>query len=171
MTGALMSGCSQNHPTDDVSAGIYELTVAADADACSPTRAVGSMGPVGVVVRGTAIDAPVPDVASPTLLTAPRVILNADSFHAETNRRIPGCADAFVHEEWTLLESTGAGFELLHTQLWTGMSGCDVAADVMPGAPAADCQSERRLRYDLMEVCAEPCRLFLDASGSVSCSC
>lgn len=164
-------GCGQNHPSDEVAAGIYELTVIAESDACSPSRAVGAMGPVAVVTRGSAIDAPVPDVGDASLLTAPRVVLAADAFHAETNRRIPSCEGSFVHEEWTLLDATSEGFELLHTQEWHGLEGCEAAGTVMPGAPAADCMAERRLRYDLAEACAAPCRLVLDATAAVACSC
>lgn len=168
---ALMVGCSQAHPSDEVEAGIYDLTVFADSEACSPSRAVGPMGPVAVLVEGSAIDAPVPDLASPSLLTAPRVTLTGESFHAETNRRVPGCDDTFVHEEWTLIESSRDGFELLHSQEWHGLAECEAAPATMPGAPSADCMSERRLRYELAEPCAAPCRLILGAAGALSCSC
>ncbi|MEZ4339720.1 MAG: hypothetical protein R3B82_24130 [Sandaracinaceae bacterium] len=128
------------------------------------------MGSVAVLVDGSSIDAPVPDVSSASLLGAPRVTLTGDAFHAETNRRVPGCENTFVHEEWTLLESGRDGFELLHAQEWHGLAECEAAATLMPSAPAADCMSERRLRYDLAEACPTPGRLFLGADGAVSCS-
>lgn len=167
---ALMVGCSQSHPSDAVAPGIYELTVVADADACSPSRLVGAMGPVAVLVRGTALDAPVPDLRAPAALTAPRVVLDADAFHAETNRRIPDCAGAFVHEEWTLLEARGTGFEILHREEWRGLEGCGALA-AMPEAPAADCTSDRRLRYELAQACPSSCRMILAAGEVLTCSC
>lgn len=166
----LAVGCSQSIPSDDVRAGIYELSVEAEADACSPTRAVGSMGPVAVLVRDGAIDAPVPDL-SDSLLTAPRVVLAGEAFHAETNRRVDGCDGAWVHEEWTLLESSGGTFDVVHRQQWQGLDGCASPMERMPGAPEADCTSERRLRYELTELCDAPCRLVLEATGDVVCSC
>ncbi len=166
----LLVGCGQTHPTDAITAGIYELTVQREIDACSPARAVGSMGAVAVLVRGGVVDAPVPEL-SDTLLTAPRVTLDPSTMHADTNRRVPGCDAAWVHEEWTVLESTNTSFELLHSQQWEGLETCDLPGERLEGAPAANCMSERRLRYDLTEVCAEPCRLFLAAEGELICSC
>jgi len=166
----LAAGCSQSIPTDDVRPGIYELSVEAERDACSPTRAVGSMGAVAVLVRDGAIDAPVPELAD-TLLTAPRVVLAGEAFHTETNRRLPGCEGAWVHEEWTLLESTGDRFDVLHRQQWQGLGACAAPMEAMPGAPEADCMSERRLRYELDELCDAPCRLVLEATGDVVCGC
>jgi len=172
MMGALLLlvGCSQNHVTDSITAGIYELTVEREVDGCSPTRAVGSMGPVAVLVRDGSIDAPVPELAD-TFLTAPRVTLDSNYLHAETNRRVAGCESAWVHEEWTVIESANASFELLHTQRWQGLDACELSGDRLESAPASDCMSERRLRYDLNEVCAEPCRLRLASEGGVACSC
>ncbi len=168
---ALMAGCAQAHGTDDVAQGIYELTIEHGADACSPARPVGAMGAVAVLVEGDAIDAPVPD-ADATPLASPRVRLTAEAgFHAETNRRVTGCEGAWVHEEWTILESGAEGFALSHFQRWEGLSSCVEGAVTMPGAPAGDCESERRLGYALSEACAAPCALRLTDIASVECAC
>lgn len=165
-----VAGCAQTHATEDVVPGIYELMAEPEVDACSPSRAVGAMGPVAVLVEDGAIDAPVPEMEGP-LLTAPRVVLSPRaSFHAETNRRIDGC-DAFVHEEWTVIDADEGAFELLHTQEWVGLESCGDAATIMPGAPEADCDSERVLRYTLDSPCLAPCRLILGDAGSLSCAC
>src|SRR5690606_18048511 len=116
---------------------------ASEVDACSPSRPVGAMGPVAVLVEGAAIDAPVPDVAA-SLLASPRVRLTRDAaFHAETNRRVPGCEGAWVHEEWTILDSSRARFDILHHQAWQGLASCIEPDLTMPGAPVADCESNR----------------------------
>lgn len=165
-----MVGCAQAHATDEVQPGIYELRVEADAEACSPSRATGAMGSVGVLVEDGVIDAPVPELEMAEL-TAPRVELAPHaSFHAETNRRVPGC-DAWVHEEWTVMASDAEGFEVLHMQDWTGLADCAGAPERMAGAPEADCTSERRLHYALASACRAPCRLVLAAGGAVDCAC
>jgi len=163
-------GCTAAHPSDEVRTGIYELIAEPEADGCTPMRTAGPLGPVGVLVREGAVDAPVPSVGG-ALVTAPRVQLAPSaSYHAETNRRVPGCDSAFVREEWTLMESTGEGFELLHRQRWEGLEGC-AAASAMPEAPELDCTSERRLRYALSTLCDAPCALRLDLSGALVCAC
>ncbi len=172
ITLALSSfGCASAHPSAEVAPGIYELSASADTDACSPHRAVGVMGEVAVLVEAGAVDAPVPDMDAP-LLVAPRVRLApGQSYHSETNRRIPGCESAWVHEEWTMLQGGAEGFRVLHTQEWQGLAACAGARDVMPGAPEADCRSERVLDYALSSVCRAPCRLLLGDTDSVVCSC
>jgi hypothetical protein len=168
---AALVGCAQVHVSDEVQPGIYELTIEREVDACSPTRPVGAMGAVGVLVERGSIDAPVPD-SDFGLLTTPRVRLTADhGFHAETNRRIPGCESAFVHEAWTVMGSSARGFELVHRQSWHGLGACADAVATMPSAPAQDCESERRLRYDLASSCPAPCSLRLSAGSELACSC
>ena len=167
---AVLMGCSQAHPTDAITAGIYELTVERETEACSPARAVGAMGPVAVLVRDGVVDAPVPSLGD-TLVTAPRVALDPTTLHSETNRVLSDCETAWVHEEWTILESSGARFELLHTQDWQGLATCADLDTPALDRPANDCMSERRLRYELSEVCAAPCRLFLTADDELTCSC
>jgi hypothetical protein len=163
-------GCAQAHGTDEVQPGIYELRIETEADACSPSRAVGAMGAVPVLVEDGALDVPVPEVEAP-LLTVPRVRLAPSaSFHAEADRRLEGC-DGAVHEEWTVLESGAEGFEVLHTQRWENLAGCADARERVPSAPEADCTSERRLRYDLEGACLAPCRLRLVAGGTIECRC
>lgn len=173
-TAALLcAACSQSYGPDTVSTGIYDLTIRSESDACAPSRATGAMGPVAVLVEGELIDAPVPEVDGAPL-TAPRVRLRPDaSFHAETNTRIPGCESAWVHEEWTLTEGASHRFELLHTQRWNGLAACPSAQDVMPQAPASDCESERHLDFTLAQACNAPCSLGLrlDAPGGVACAC
>ncbi|MEC7519633.1 MAG: hypothetical protein VYE22_07205 [Myxococcota bacterium] len=164
-------GCASAHPSDEVAPGIYELSASADSDACSPLRAIGAMGEVAVLVEGGAVDAPVPDTDAP-LLVAPRVRLSpSQSYHAETNRRVPGCEAAWVHEEWTMLEGGADGFRVLHTQEWQGLADCAAARDAMPGAPDGDCRAERVLDYALQSACHAPCRLVLGEADSVACSC
>lgn len=167
----LFAGCAQAHVADEVAPGIYDLTIERELDACSPARPVGVMGPVAVLVERGAIDAPVPD-ADPSPLLSPRVRLEPDAFfHAETNRRVPGCDGAWVHEEWTALEPNRSGFVITHFQRWHGLASCAGASDAMPGAPATDCESERHLRYELAEACVAPCRLRLTSASTVACAC
>lgn len=166
-----VAGCTQAHVPDEVAPGIYELTIEQALDACSPSRPVGAMGSVAVLVDEGALDAPVPD-ADLGPLASPRVRLTPDrEFHAETNRRVTGCEGAWVHEEWTLLESGTAGFAIRHLQEWQGLSSCVDGAITMPGAPVADCQSERQLEYRLAETCAAPCSLRLTSASSIECAC
>lgn len=167
---AVAMGCAQAHVTDEVQPGLYELAIERELDACSPMRAAGVMGPVGVLVERGTIDAPVPDTDL-SLLTAPRVRLAPSAgYHAETNRRVAGCEGAFVHEEWTVVESSAQSFTLTHLQRWEGLERCaDVTTD-LPGAPARDCASERRLRYDLAASCGAPCAIRLTPSG-LACTC
>lgn len=163
-------GCAEAHGTDSVQPGIYELRVEPEIDGCSPTRAIGSMGPVGVLVESGAIDAPVPDIDAP-ILAAPRVRLTpSTSFHRETNRRIEGC-DGWVHEEWTLTTSNADGFSLLHTQRWENLIACSSGRARMPSAPEVDCTAERILRYELSGACVAPCTLRLTAGEAVRCHC
>ncbi len=168
---ALSSGCAAAHGTDEVAPGIYALTIEGELDACSPTRPVGAMGDVAVIADRGIIDAPVPD-ADVSLLISPRVRLaETADFHAETNRRIPGCDGAFVHEEWTVLDASASTFTIAHSQAWQGLAGCADPSAVMPGAPAADCSSERRLHYQLGESCLAPCALRLTTGSTVACVC
>ena len=170
MTSVALVGCSQSHPSEEIAPGIYDLTVQSETEACSPPRAVGAMGRVAMLVHDGAIDAPVPEIDD-TVLTAPRVVLAPTaSFHSETNRRLSGCGGAWVHEEWTVLESDGTTFDLLHTQQWQDLASCG-GAETVRDAPSADCRSERRLRYDLAEACAAPCRLVLAIGPAIACSC
>ena len=165
----LLCGCAQAHGTDDVAQGIYELTIERGLDACSPVRPAGAMGAVAVLVEEGAVDAPVPD-ADVAPLASPRVRLAPESaFHAETNRRVTGCEGAWVHEEWTMLDSSAEGFTIQHLQSWEGLSSC--ASITMPGAPTADCESERQLSYRLAERCVAPCSLRLTSTATVECAC
>lgn len=167
---ALVSGCAAAHGTDEVAQGIYALTIESELDACSPTRPVGAMGDVAVLVDHGAIDAPVPDTNVVELIS-PRVRLARDDFHAETNRRIPGCDAAFVHEEWTVLDPRDGTFTIAHSQDWQGLAGCADPSAAMPGAPSADCTSERELHFALVESCLAPCALRLGAGLAVTCAC
>lgn len=164
-----LAGCASAHESDAVAPGIYELTIERELDACSPMRPAGTMGTVAVLVERGAIDAPVPD-AEPDLLASPRVRLTPEGlYHAETNRRVPGCEGAWVHEEWTVLDPRASSFAIAHLQRWEGLTSCASAA--MPSAPSADCESERILRYDLAERCAAPCSLRLTAASILECAC
>ena len=163
------SGCADAHEPEGVAPGLYELTVQTDLDACTPMRPTGSMGPVAVLVEGTTLDVPVPD-AEATVLTAQRVRLSPDSsFHAETNRHITGCDGAWVHEEWTVMDTHDEGFDLLVHQDWQGLESCTSA--VREPVPAADCSSERTMGYRLRAACYEPCSLQLTGAGEIACSC
>jgi hypothetical protein len=167
----VLAGCASAHGSDEVEAGIYELTIESELDACSPLRPVGAMGAVAVLVDGGAIDAPVPD-AEALLLASPRVRLAPDGlFHAETNRRVSGCDGAWVHEEWTVVEPSAEAFAISHLQRWEGLASCADPSVLMPGAPGADCSSERLLRYSLAERCLAPCSLRLTSTSTVACAC
>ncbi|MCZ7681068.1 MAG: hypothetical protein M5U28_20680 [Sandaracinaceae bacterium] len=167
----LAAGCTQAHEPGEVATGIYELTIARGLDACSPSRPVGAMGSVAVLVDEGGLDAPVPD-ADLGPLASPRVRLSQDrEFHAETNRRVTGCDGAWVHEEWTLLDSGTRGFAITHLQEWRGLSSCVEGAVTMPGAPVGDCESERELEYRLAESCEAPCSLRLTSAASIECAC
>lgn len=163
-------GCSSAHPTDEVRTGIYMLEIEADNDACTPQRSHGSLGEVVVLGRDGSVDAPVPAIGDSPLV-APRVqLMPAESFHRATNRQIQGCDGAWVHDEWTLMDQDGDGFELLHTQRWEGLASCVPSAE-MPEAPEVDCESTRRLQYQLRTACEAPCTVSLDTTGQILCSC
>lgn len=173
---AALTGCASAHASDEVAPGIYELTIERELDACSPMRPAGAMGDVAVLVDGGAIDAPVPDApiagAGALSFASPRVRLAPEGlFHAETNRRVPGCEGAWVHEEWTVLDPSAERFVISHLQRWEGLASCVDARIEMPGAPAGDCESERRLRYDLAQSCPAPCALRLTAASTIECAC
>ena len=168
--GTMMVGCAQAHAPEDVASGIYELTIESATEACSPSRAIGTMGAVAVLAVDGSIDAPVPDIEAP-LLVAPRVRLTPGLYHSETNRRVSGCEGAWVHEEWTVIDASAEGFDLMHTQEWQGLAGCGDARVATPSTPDGDCMSERILRYGLSTECRAPCTLQLTAAGGVECSC
>ncbi|MGE0791891.1 MAG: hypothetical protein AB7S26_39825 [Sandaracinaceae bacterium] len=162
-------GCAVAHPSDEVRTGIYELTVETMTDDCSPQRAAGDLGMVAVLVRDGAIDAPVPETDL-SLFTAPRVELTPGrSYHFETNRRLTGCDGAWVHEEWTMMDSDGTVFEVDHSQDWEGVSSCVPAEG--SSVPSVDCAVDRHLRYALDTACDAPCSLSIDASGALICGC
>lgn len=165
----LLVGCASSHATDEVASGIYELTIERELEDCAPARPTGAMGAVAVLAGDDVIDAPVPDAPTSALL-APRVRLLAErAFHAETNRPIAGCDGAWVHETWTVMSSADGSFELANAQRWEGVASCldHGAANV----PAADCRSERSLRYALRESCVAPCELVLAEDAQVACAC
>ncbi|AKF08012.1 hypothetical protein [Sandaracinus amylolyticus] len=161
-------GCSAAHEPRDVATGIYDLRVRGEVDACSPSRATGEMGLVGIVSGSGVVNVGVPDVTS---LAMSRVSLAATAgFHSEAITAIEGCDGASVRRAWTLLETTSSGFGLAMTEEWTGLAGCDAARDRMPAAPESDCRAERVLDYSLMETCEAPCAVRVSA-GVVGCSC
>ena len=87
-----------------------------------------------LALPSSGMDAPVPD-AEALLLASPRVRLAPDGlFHAETNRRIPGCEGAWVHEEWTVVEPSASAFAISHLQRWEGLASC---ADPSPRSGTA----------------------------------
>lgn len=163
----LLAGCASAHTPEQIGSGIYDLRIEGDVEDCAPARPTGAMGAVAVLVEDEAIDAPVPDAPTAPLL-APRVRLTPESaFHVETNRNLPSCAGAWVHETWTVMSTASEAFELAHTQAWQGVESCADASAV----PAADCRSERHFRYTLRTACAAPCTLVLAADDTVACSC
>lgn len=165
-TGLL--GCAAAHEAREVGSGIYDLTVHGDVDACSPTRATGAMGEVGIVVEADVLNVAVPDGVAEHLA---RVSLaRADGFSTEVHVDVEGCPGAQLHRVWSVLDSSDDRFEVGFSQSWTGITGCDAARLTMPAAPSADCTAEQVLEYTLTTPCASPCEVRIVA-GAPACAC
>lgn len=165
---ALAVGCSAAHEPLEVGSGIYDLTVRGEVDRCSPARATGAMGRVGVVSASGLVNLAAPETSSVSL---GRVSLSArDGFHTEAEIAIPGCEGATLRRAWTIVDSRGGDFAVALTEEWSGVGGCAAAREAMPGAPDADCRADRLLDYRLMEPCAAPCAVHIGA-GDAICAC
>lgn len=159
--GVLAVGCSTTHSATEVSSGIYDLTVAREADACSPSRRTGSAGVVGVVASA--------DVVNVGTLDGARVSLSqANGFHNVFEGALDGCPDARVRREWTILGSTPDGFTMAYAESWSGLGACPAIAT--DSAPERDCRADLVLDYRQMAACEAPCEVRLGASGP-SCAC
>ncbi len=159
--GVLAAGCSSTHSATTVSSGIYDLTVARELDACSPSRATGRTGAVGVVATD--------DVVNVGAIDGTRISLSqANGFHGEFEAAIPACPTARLRREWTILGSSAEGFTMAYAETWSGLDGCGAVA--MPSAPSHDCRADLVLDYRRTTACEAPCEVSLDASGP-SCSC
>lgn len=164
----VLVGCSSAHEARAVSSGIYELTARGDADACSPSRATGAMGLVGIVSTAGVVNVGVPDVASHTLA---RVSLAPSrGFHAESVLPLAGCEGGEVRRAWTILDTSSTGFSMQLSEEWTGVAGCAGVRALMPAAPEADCRADRVLEYRLMEACEAPCEVRI-VEGGAACFC
>lgn len=165
---ATLVGCSSAHEARDVASGVYELTARGDADACSPSRATGGMGLVGIVSTAGVVNVGVPDVQSHSLA---RVSLAATAgFHAESVLALEGCERGEVRRAWTILETSSLGFSMQLSEEWTGVAECAGVRELMPAAPESDCRAERVLEYRLMEACEAPCQVRIVESGA-ACVC
>lgn len=164
-----LSGCSSAHQAVDVGSGIYALTVSGDSDACSPVRATGAMGNVGVVSQDDVLNLSVPDL---DLESSMRVSLSRSTgFHDERSEALPTCTDATLDRSYTVVSSDGARFTVVYTETWRGLASCGTAMrSVMPAAPLADCRADLVLDYRLDTECRSPCELQITADGA-TCSC
>ena len=165
----LLAGCSSAHESVDVGSGTYELTVSGESDACSPLRATGAMGIVGVVAIDDVLNLSVPDVGTETSL---RVSLSRSTgFHEERTEDLPTCTAGTLERTYTALAVDGTHFTVGYTETWHGLSTCGTAMrSVMPMAPTADCRADLVLDYRLDSECRAPCELQISASGA-TCAC
>jgi hypothetical protein len=161
----LFAGCANAHTPGALETGVYDLMIEVDVESCAPARPTGAMGPVGVIVDGDAIDAPVPDDAGDP--TSAHIVFTPErSFFVETDRDITSCDGAWASEVWSVTDADNDSFEISHLQTWFGVESCVGASE----APATDCRSERRFRYTLRTPCPAPCELAA-VGDRATCSC
>ena len=165
-----LSACAGAHEPTNVGTGIYELTVHGELDACSPMRATGSMGRVGVVSSGGVLNLGVPNDA---LIGADaRVSLaQSDGWSDAVEESLRSCTEATLRREWSVVRGDGDSFELVYAEEWRGLDTCGAAMrSIMPAAPATDCRAELVLDYHRVQRCEAPCEVRIDAGGA-SCAC
>ena len=161
--------CSAAHRSTEVSPGIYDLTIRGEVDACSPARATGSMGEVGVAVTSGVLSLAVPDAIEVDPL---RVSLSRDGgWHGEATVPLDGCVGATLERSWTVVDSGELRFSVAYREAWRGIEGCGEAMHLLlPEAPTADCTADLVLEYELMEACAAPCEVGVSFEG-IACVC
>lgn len=165
-----LAGCSSTHETIDATTGVYDLSIASEADPCSPMRATGPMGAMGVIQQGAVLTVTAPDLTS----TAPLLLslTGETGFAEDRTEALAPCTNATLDRSYTVVGANASGFDVAYHESWTGLSTCGAAMRyVMPAAPTSDCSADLVLHYRLASPCASPCRLQLGLDGSAACHC
>lgn len=165
----LFAGCSSAHGTDAPQAGIYDLSVRGELDRCSPTRATGAIGAVGLVTAGDVLSVSVPDPTRGTML---QVSLSRPlGYHDASSVVLRGCSGATLERTFTILDTTSDAVSVAYREAWTGMDTCgDLMRAIMPAAPLGDCEAELVLDYQLTEACGASCEVAVLPDGP-ACLC
>jgi len=165
-----LAGCAATHgPEEAIASGVYDLTIRSALDDCSPSRLTGSVGEVPVVSQDGLLSVPVPDRDdTPALEVARRVtLLEEEGFHFASVGGMEGCPTATERHAWTVVARSEDTFEVEHCQRFEGLAGCGA----MEGAPEADCEAVRDLRFTLRTRCDAPCELTWSPGAGVACTC
>jgi hypothetical protein len=165
-----LAACGSSHETITATSGVYELSIASEHDACSPTRATGPMGTAGVVATTNELTITAPDLSASTPML---VGLDSASSYAEQRTETLGaCPSATLVRTYSVVTSNPSGLDVAYTETWQGLASCTPAMRaMMPAAPAIDCHASLLMHYRLNTPCAAPCQLWVNADASTSCSC
>jgi hypothetical protein len=164
-----LSSCASAHDTSEPQAGIYDLSAHGELDACSPARATGMIGAVGVVSSGDVLSLAAPDPTRGTML---HVSLSRPAgYHDTSSVALRGCTAATLERTFTVLDASDTAIRVAYHEQWTGIETCgDAMRSLMPAAPLTDCEADLVLDYQLTEACGATCEVGLSASGP-SCLC
>ncbi len=163
-------GCSSTHETLSATSGVYDLTVAGERDACSPTRLTGPMGTAGVVSHGALLTLAVPDLVSNTPMLL--ALNSATGYADERTDTLAPCTGATLARGYSVISTSASGIDVAYHESWSGMSTCGAAMRaIMPAAPSADCSADLVLHYRLATTCAAPCQILVTADGATACHC
>jgi hypothetical protein len=165
----LSAGCTSAHGSSEPQAGIYDLSVRGEVDRCSPTRATGTMGAVGLATAGDVLSFSAPDPTRGSML---QVSLSRPlGYHDESTVNLRGCSGATLDRSFTIVSSDESSISVAYRERWIGIDTCgDAMRAIMPAAPATDCEAELTLDYALTEACGETCEVGILATGP-ACLC
>jgi hypothetical protein len=173
IASAMIFGCNIDQPASDFSpadvpTGVYQVTIATDADTCSPARFVGS----GNVLLSGGGGQLVLQAYSPTNTFT--FTLAADQDYAEELTTLvpcPGQAGDTVSIELALIAATADHVEVAVNQTWELASTCN-GGTFNAVVPSTSCGAAQTFTYDLTQACAAPtCTQDPSGSGVPSCAC
>lgn len=163
-------GCGSTHEPLSATTGVYDLTIAGEADACSPMRMTGPMGTAGVVQQGAVLTLSVPDLTNSALMLVS--LDSASSFSDERMDTLASCTNATLARSYSVVAHDAGGFDVAYHESWSGLSTCGAAMRVlMPAAPSTDCSADLVMHYRLATPCASPCQIRVTADGAAACHC
>ena len=164
-------GCSSTHEPITATSGVYDLTIASEHDACSPTRPTGALGTAGIVVSGAGtLTVSAPDLTS----NAPMlVLLSGEAAYAQERTDMhASCTQASLVRGYSIVSARADGIDIAYAETWRGLSTCSPEMHAnMPAAPSADCTAHLVMHYRLATPCASSCQILLGAGGAATCRC
>ena len=165
-----LTACGSSHETITATSGVYDLTIASEHDACSPTRTTGAIGTAGVFATTNDLVIAVPDASASTPMLVS--LESVASYSADRSAPLAACPTATLARSYSITAASASGLDIAYTETWNGLATCTSAMRaLMPAAPSVDCRADLLLRYRLATPCAAPCQLRVSTDGSTSCSC